>query len=128
MDVTVTARIYNISAAKGSIRLAVFKSAEDFDAEKNAIYERVVPLTSREDVFLNIPLSTDRRHAIALYHDLNNNGKLDRNLMGIPKEPYAFSNNPTSKWQAPTFAEISFLPSQTNNSQFDLQLLTWGER
>lgn len=127
-DLLVSARIHNISVGEGNIRIAVFASAEDFEAEQNAVFERVVPITSRDDLFLNIPVSTGRRYAIALFHDLNDNGKLDRNLMGIPKEPYAFSNNPSSKWQAPTFTEISFMPNEANNEQFDLELLSWGER
>jgi uncharacterized protein (DUF2141 family) len=32
-------------------------------------------------------------YAIAVFHDLNGNGKLDRNLIGLPSEPYGFSND-----------------------------------
>jgi len=28
-----------------------------------------------------------------MYHDLNSNDELDKNFLGIPTEPYAFSNN-----------------------------------
>jgi uncharacterized protein (DUF2141 family) len=31
------------------------------------------------------------RYAIAVYHDVNGNGTLDR-VVGIPREPYGFSN------------------------------------
>ena len=34
-----------------------------------------------------------RLYAIRMYHDVNDNGELDTNLMGIPSEPFAFSNN-----------------------------------
>jgi uncharacterized protein (DUF2141 family) len=33
------------------------------------------------------------KYAVAVYHDLNNNGKLDSGFMGIPKEPIGFGNN-----------------------------------
>ncbi len=46
--------------------------------------------------------------AIALLQDLNNNGKLDTNLLGIPKEPYAFSNNIKPVFSAPKFQQYSF--------------------
>ncbi|MEL6759779.1 MAG: DUF2141 domain-containing protein [Myxococcota bacterium] len=32
--------------------------------------------------------------AIRLFHDANGNGKLDRNMLGVPKEGYGFSQNP----------------------------------
>ena len=32
-------------------------------------------------------------YAIAVFHDLNGNGKLDRNFIGLPSEPYGFSND-----------------------------------
>ncbi len=32
-------------------------------------------------------------YAIAVFHDRNGNGKLDRSLIGLPSEPYGFSNN-----------------------------------
>ena len=31
---------------------------------------------------------------IAVYQDLNNNNELDKTSKGVPKEPYALSNNP----------------------------------
>jgi len=40
--------------------------------------------------FKDVPIGT---YAIAIIHDTNSNGKLDKNFLGIPKEGYAFSNN-----------------------------------
>ena len=33
------------------------------------------------------------QYAIILFHDENGNGKLDSNALGVPTEPYGFSNN-----------------------------------
>lgn len=33
------------------------------------------------------------RYAIAVFHDTNGNGKLDRSFIGLPQEPYGFSND-----------------------------------
>lgn len=46
-------------------------------------------------------------YAVAVYQDRNGNGKLDKNALGIPTEPYAFSNNPTVKWKPPSFSEAA---------------------
>ena len=32
-------------------------------------------------------------YAIAVFHDANGNGKLDRSFLGLPSEPYGFSND-----------------------------------
>lgn len=120
--------ITNISAAKGSVRIAVFASADDFAEESNAVFSKVIPLTSTSTIRLQLPLSGTQAHGIALYHDLNDNGKLDRNALGIPKEPYAFSNNPSAKWQAPSFSDIAFVPDGLTNRSLNLKLMSWSER
>jgi uncharacterized protein (DUF2141 family) len=33
------------------------------------------------------------RYAIAVFHDTNGNGKIDRSFIGLPQEPYGFSND-----------------------------------
>jgi uncharacterized protein (DUF2141 family) len=124
---TVEISITNIREAKGTIRAAVFANATDFEQEKNAVYDEAIPLTSTATIYRQLPLSGRSSYGIALYQDLNNNGKLDRNSLGIPKEPYAFSNNPSAKWQAPTFSEIAFVPSEVSG-RLQLKLLAWGER
>jgi uncharacterized protein (DUF2141 family) len=124
---TLEVRITNVSEVKGCVRMAVFASASDFEEEKNAVYEEVVPLSSTATIYRRLPLSGSSSYGIALYHDVNNNGKLDRNGLGIPKEPYAFSNNPAAKWQAPTFSEIAFVPNKVNGT-LQLKLLAWGDR
>lgn len=45
-------------------------------------------------------------YAVSVFHDFNNNGKLDT-FVGIPREGYGFSNNPPFRPRAPTFAEAA---------------------
>ena len=47
-------------------------------------------------------------YAIAVYHDENNNGHMDKRMFGIPKEPYGFSNNYRPLMSAPTFNDCKF--------------------
>jgi len=46
-------------------------------------------------------------YAVSVVHDQNNNDKLDTNFLGIPKEPYGFSNNPKSMGK-PSYDEAKF--------------------
>ncbi len=66
-----------------------------------------------EVFFADIPYGT---YAIALYHDLNNNDKLDKNFLGIPKEPYGFSRNYRPLFTVPTFRDCSFVFDDQNSS------------
>jgi len=45
-------------------------------------------------------------YGLALYHDANGNGKIDRNGLGIPKEGFGFSNNPRILFSAPKLKSV----------------------
>jgi uncharacterized protein (DUF2141 family) len=54
-------------------------------------------------------------YAIAVYQDKNNDNKLNTGMFGIPKEPYAFSNNFKPKFSAPKYEDCKFVYSQEKN-------------
>jgi uncharacterized protein (DUF2141 family) len=47
-------------------------------------------------------------YAVSVFHDENMNGRLDKNVLGIPKEGYGASNNPRKSMGPPKFAEAKF--------------------
>ena len=55
-------------------------------------------------------------YGLALYHDENANGKIDRNGLGIPKEGFGFSNNPRIFLSAPGFAKVRFIAPSGGSS------------
>lgn len=48
------------------------------------------------------------RYALRVFQDLNGNGKLDTGWMGIPKEPYGFSNNAMGRFGPPAVEDLWF--------------------
>jgi len=48
------------------------------------------------------------RYAISAYHDVNGNGRLDANMMGIPSEPYGFSRDALGQMGPPKFEDAAF--------------------
>jgi uncharacterized protein (DUF2141 family) len=46
-------------------------------------------------------------YAVSTYQDVNSNGKLDRYLIGKPKEPYGFSNN-VRPFGPPSYKDCKF--------------------
>lgn len=55
-------------------------------------------------------------YGLALYHDENANGKIDRNGLDIPKEGFGFSNNPGIFLSAPSFAKVRFVVGTAGTS------------
>ncbi len=46
-------------------------------------------------------------YGIAVWHDENGNKKMDKNLLGIPKEKYGFSKNIYGRFGPPDFDKIA---------------------
>ena len=44
-----------------------------------------------------------------MFVDENDNGKLDANAIGMPIEPYAFSNDASGSFGPPSFAQAKFV-------------------
>jgi uncharacterized protein (DUF2141 family) len=61
--------------------------------------------TSVEYVFKDIPVGN---YAIAVFQDVNNDDKLNKNLFGAPSEPYGFSKNQYGMFGPPDFEDVSF--------------------
>jgi len=53
----------------------------------------------------NLPAGT---YGVQVMHDENGNGELDSNLVGIPKEPWGFSNNAKGKFGPPKWEDVQF--------------------
>ncbi len=54
------------------------------------------------------------QYAISVFHDVNQNQELDRRkVIGIPSEPFGFSNNPGLLFGAPNFEQCVFSVDQS---------------
>jgi uncharacterized protein (DUF2141 family) len=53
--------------------------------------------------------------AVAIYQDMNSNGKFDKTFIGLPKEGYAFSNNFIPTVKAPDYDDCKFTYDSTTN-------------
>ena len=68
-------------------------------------------------IFENLPAG---EYAISTYHDENNNGKLDRNAMGIPSEDYAASNNAKGFMGPPSYNDAKFVINKDSKIEITL--------
>ena len=94
---------------KGSIFFALYDTEENY--MKSAVYSTKVKVTDKKAVVVieNLAHGT---YGFSFFHDVNDNGKLNKNFLGIPKEPYGFSNNEKGSFGPPDFDKISFEVNQ----------------
>jgi uncharacterized protein (DUF2141 family) len=113
----------NIQQAKGQLFIAVYDRPEAFLKDQQARLKRVVPVGSKGSVSVDLGELPPGTYAVSSFHDVNGNGKMDKNLLGIPTEPYGFSNNARPSFRAPNWNEAKF---QWNGSQtISIRLEKW---
>ena len=98
--------IKGIENKGGIMMIALFKEEDKF-LKTPSYYEEIMISneTEIEVVFKDVPYT---RYAVSIFHDLNENGELDSNMIRIPKEPIGFSNDYFPKFGPPKFKNASF--------------------
>ena len=122
---TVIVKVNNIEK-KGEMHLAIYDDAEVFendDGEKGGaakgIIQGVIEDVETGSVTYTFELP-DGTYAIGIFVDKNYNNKMDRNLFGVPKEQFGFSNNAKGKFGPPSFEDASFAVS--NDMKLEINL------
>lgn len=59
----------------------------------------------QEVIFEHLP---EGFYGISVLHDLNDNGEMDRNIIGLPKEPFGFSEVTGLITKIPSFEKCKF--------------------
>ena len=60
-------------------------------------------------------------YALLVHHDENGNGRIDRNFIGIPREPIGFSNRYRPKGP-PSYSRAAFFLEEGESCLFDVEL------
>jgi uncharacterized protein (DUF2141 family) len=115
---TLTVRVTGARNSKGRIALALFQSEAGFPGDSSkAIRTQQAEIDaqtrSAQFVLEGIPYGV---YAVSVFHDENMNGKLDKNMVGAPKEGYGASNNPRKRIGPPPFGEAKFSVNQAEQS------------
>ncbi|MCX7548265.1 DUF2141 domain-containing protein [Xanthomarina sp. F1114] len=102
-----TINIENIESVKGEIVIGIYNSEIGFLGEETVLkeYKITVDNTTERFIITDLPIGN---YAVSLFHDENSDGICNLNFIGIPKEPYGFSNNFKPKFSAPKFKDCKF--------------------
>lgn len=89
----------------GTVRVALFNNSDSFLKKPVKVWEERVNDMEVKALFINLD---EGEYAISVFHDTNDNRKLDTNIMGIPSEPYGFSNDVMGAFGPPSFERAKF--------------------
>jgi uncharacterized protein (DUF2141 family) len=106
---SINVKIQNISNNSGVIACAIFETKEGFPSKFLKFASKTMLTQIRgKDASFEFSDIKPGKYAIAVIHDENCNGKLDKNFFGIPKEGYGFSSGAEVKLSAPSFSDAVF--------------------
>ena len=94
--------VTNINTLKGSIELGIFSDQKNFLRKGYELQYYSQEVTKDTVIFYLNDFKRDT-YAITVYQDVNSDGKCNLYFLGIPKEPYGFSNNYRPKLLKPSF-------------------------
>ncbi len=105
---TLRVNIQDFRNDQGVVRVVLFDGANGFP--DNPVGSSLIKTVKIRDgkaqaVFADLKPG---QYAVTLLHDEDQDGKMDKNMMGIPREGYGFSGEKVSKMRAPKFDEARF--------------------
>jgi uncharacterized protein (DUF2141 family) len=106
--------VNNIKSKKGSIQFALFTSEADY--LKKPVEKKIIKSTGN-DVTVIFENLQPGDYSLSVIHDENENGELDSNAFGIPKEGFAFGNNALGSFGPPPFEKTTITIADQNVKQ-----------
>jgi len=103
---TIQVEMVGLKNAKGHVLVQLFASEDDWKNEKS-IKNEILTIDGGKSLWRLSELPPGE-YAIRCFHDKNDNEKLDSNFLGIPKEPYGFSNNARGRMGPPSWEASMF--------------------
>lgn len=106
---TLVVRVTGITSYSGTMNIALSHGADSYGKSwHQAVRALKAPVKSGQ-VLARFTGLAPGYYAVKCYHDVNSNGKLDKNLVGIPAEPFGFSNNHKARFGPPSWEKSCFL-------------------
>ncbi len=110
---SLTIYIDGIKTMFGHIRVKIARSESVYHDNSRVDYFKKVAVKN-SSMSINFDSLPAGIYAVKLFHDRNNNEKMDRSSLGFPAEPYGFSNNIRPKTRAANFTEAKFSLSKND--------------
>jgi uncharacterized protein (DUF2141 family) len=101
--------IDGLKDASGDIYIAVYDSDDNWLGDETVMQQKVVIGEALDGELVKAELQLPPgEYAFSIFYDVNANGELDTNFIGIPKEPVAISNNARPSFGPPSYEDAVF--------------------
>jgi uncharacterized protein (DUF2141 family) len=117
---TLTVNTTGINSIKGNVYVYLYTSEEGFPIEvskANRFKKAEVVSNSVTVIFENLKPGI---YAVSVYQDIDANGKINKNFLGIPKEPVGVSNNAEGVMGPPKYEDAKF--NLNSNKTIEIKL------
>lgn len=101
----------------GKVYVAIYDNEDNFLKKQKFGIIKQIDGNKITVTFTDVPKGI---YAVSCYYDFNNNGKLDTNLFGIPKEQYGTSNGASGFMGPPKFEDAKFTLSENKKININL--------
>ncbi|MEO6173647.1 MAG: DUF2141 domain-containing protein [Flavobacterium circumlabens] len=108
-NVNLTVSVSGLKNNTGAVKVGLYNSDGTF---LNTTYKSIVSEIKNNELTVTFKGIPKGEYGISTYHDENSNGKLDKNMMGIPSEAYACSNNARGFMGPPSYKDAKFTVSK----------------
>ncbi|WP_445731217.1 DUF2141 domain-containing protein [Mariniflexile sp.] len=114
----VTVTISNLKNNNGKVFVALYNSESSF---LNKGIKRDIVKIKNNSCKVTFEDVANGTYAVSMFHDENDNGKMDTNFLGIPKEDYGCSNNAKGFMGPPKWEDAKFeINNQSINQHIKL--------
>lgn len=100
-----TIKIKNVAESNGVIYIALWQDESEWPDGTHTIGMRRDAQAPETTLTIEVEEGT---YAISVFHDLNGNAKMDRNLMRMPKEAWGVSNDVPARFGPPEWEKMTF--------------------
>ena len=108
-DVNLRVIATNVKSDQGKLYVWVYDKKDDWLSDRYRTQKSVAVAGNRsgDKVTLELLLPAGE-YALSIFQDVNDDGKLERNFIGIPKEPAGLSNSLRPKFGPPKYKDAAF--------------------
>jgi uncharacterized protein (DUF2141 family) len=100
--------VRGLHSGKGQVLCFLYASAVGFPGDPDRALAKTTASIAERSATCRLAGLAPGAYAVAVVHDENANGRLDRNVLGMPSEGVGASNNPVSHFGPPRFDQARF--------------------
>lgn len=113
--------VTNLRSDKGFVLVSLFKDGVGYPDDANKAFKTAKVSIKDKKASVLFPGLPSGTYAISILHDENNDQKMNKSFLGLPKEGYGFSNNVIGAFGPPGYIRASFRHTQNALTQVTIR-------